>query len=56
MLMMPQVYIVIPMYPEGDPSSVPSQEILHWQFRTMEAMYARIARWGHVEEPPKEKD
>ena len=37
------VYICIPMYPEGDPATVPSQEILRWQFRTMEAMYKRIA-------------
>jgi len=37
------VYVCIPMYPEGDPASVPSQEILRWQFRTMESMYKRIA-------------
>ena len=37
------VYICIPMYPEGDPTTVPSQEILRWQFRTIEAMYKRIA-------------
>ena len=36
-------YICIPMYPEGDPTTVPSQEILRWQFRTIEAMYKRIA-------------
>ena len=35
-------YICIPMYPEGDPVSTPSQEILRWQFRTIESMYARI--------------
>jgi len=35
-------YIVIPMFPEGDPTSAPSQEILHWQYLTMEAMYLRI--------------
>ena len=34
-------YVCIPMYPEGDPASVPSQEILRWQFRTIESMYAR---------------
>ena len=38
-------YIVIPMYPEGDPTTKPSQEILFWQFKTMEAMYRRI---GHA--------
>jgi len=36
-------YICIPMYPEGDPASVPSQEILRWQFRTMQSMLKRIA-------------
>ena len=35
-------YVVIPMFPEGDPTSAPSQEILHWQHLTMEAMYLRI--------------
>ena len=35
-------YVCIPMYPEGDPVSTPSQEILRWQFRTIESMYARI--------------
>lgn len=38
------VYVTIPMYPEGDPASIPSQEILHWQFRTQEMMYKRIWR------------
>ena len=38
------VYVTIPMYPEGDPSSTPSQEIIRWQFRTMEMMYKRIHR------------
>ena len=35
-------YVCIPMYPEGDPTTTPSQEILRWQFRTIESMYARI--------------
>ena len=38
-----QVYICIPMYPEGDPSSDASQEILYWQHCTMAAMYQRVA-------------
>jgi len=38
-----KVYIVIPMFPEGDPSSAAIQEILFWQYRTMETMYRRIA-------------
>lgn len=25
------VYIIIPMWPEGDPKSGPMQEILYWQ-------------------------
>ena len=38
-----KVYVCIPMYPEGDPSSAASQEILYWQWSTMEAMYTKIA-------------
>ena len=30
------------MYPEGDPASDASQEILYWQRCTMEVMYKRI--------------
>ena len=37
-----KVYIVVPMFPEGDPSSAPSQEILFWQYKTMESMYKRV--------------
>ena len=36
-------YVVIPMFPEGDPSGVLVQEMLYWQTRTMEMMYSRIA-------------
>ena len=36
-------YITIPMYPEGDPTSIPSQEILYWQRCTMDAMYSKVA-------------
>ena len=35
-------YIVIPMFPEGDPASAPIQEILFWQYKTMEMMYQRV--------------
>ena len=35
-------YIVIPMFPEGDPASAPIQEILFWQYKTMEMMYLRV--------------
>ena len=36
-------YIMIPMFPEGDPASAPIQEILYWQTRTIEMMYSRVA-------------
>jgi len=38
------VYVTIPMYPEGDPCSTPSQEIIRWQFRTIEMIYKRVYR------------
>ena len=38
-----KVYILIPMFPEGDPTSMASQEILYWQFKTIQSMYRRIA-------------
>ena len=41
------VYVTIPMYPEGDPASTPSQEIIRWQFRTMEMIYKRV--WRAIE-------
>ena len=37
-------YILIPMFPEGDPASAPVAEILFWQFRTMQAMYQNIVK------------
>lgn len=37
------VYVIVPMFPEGDPASGPVQEILHWQHRTMSMMYRNIA-------------
>ena len=39
-----RVYILVPMFPEGDPTTTPVQEILFWQFKTMQCMYERIAR------------
>eukprot|EP00191_Tetraselmis_sp_GSL018_P011369 CAMPEP_0177615672 /NCGR_PEP_ID=MMETSP0419_2-20121207/23614_1 /TAXON_ID=582737 /ORGANISM="Tetraselmis sp., Strain GSL018" /LENGTH=590 /DNA_ID=CAMNT_0019113413 /DNA_START=47 /DNA_END=1816 /DNA_ORIENTATION=+ len=36
-------YIVIPMFPEGDPESESVQAILHFQKNTMESMYRMIA-------------
>ena len=35
-------YIMIPMFPEGDPASAPIQEILYWQTRTIEMMYKKV--------------
>ena len=35
-------YIVIPMFPEGDPGSLLVQEQLYWQTRTIEMMYKRV--------------
>lgn len=35
-------YIVVPLHPEGDPASAPTQEILAWQRRTMAMMYSRV--------------
>lgn len=37
-------YIVIPMFPEGNPADVVTQEILHWQFHTIEMMYKMIGK------------
>ncbi|OIV94369.1 hypothetical protein TanjilG_25431 [Lupinus angustifolius] len=36
------VYVVIPMWPEGVPTSVSTQRILFWQFKTMQMMYETI--------------
>ncbi|KAM4128992.1 hypothetical protein ACJW30_02G211100 [Castanea mollissima] len=38
------VYIVLPMWPEGDPTSAAMQEILFWQGLTMKMMYDIVAR------------
>ncbi|KAL9358498.1 hypothetical protein Peur_046621 [Populus x canadensis] len=37
------VYVVIPMWPEGVPTSASVQEILFWQGQTMQMMYEVIA-------------
>ncbi|XP_027336367.1 phospholipase D alpha 4-like isoform X1 [Abrus precatorius] len=36
------VYIVIPMWPEGEPESEPVQDILHWTRETISMMYRLI--------------
>ncbi|KAL6011807.1 hypothetical protein ACLOJK_002273 [Asimina triloba] len=38
------VYVVIPLWPEGIPSSAAVQEILFWQNRTMQMMYDIVAK------------
>ncbi|KAK6137629.1 hypothetical protein DH2020_028555 [Rehmannia glutinosa] len=38
------VYILIPMWPEGVPTSTPTQRILFWQYNTMQMMYETIYR------------
>uniref|UniRef100_A0A5B7C2A1 Phospholipase D n=1 Tax=Davidia involucrata TaxID=16924 RepID=A0A5B7C2A1_DAVIN len=38
------VYVVIPMWPEGVPSSSSVQEILYWQGQTMQMMYEIVAQ------------
>ncbi|ESQ38294.1 hypothetical protein EUTSA_v10028438mg [Eutrema salsugineum] len=35
-------YIVIPMWPEGDPTTIPMQRILYYQHKTMQMMYQTI--------------
>ncbi|TXG59864.1 hypothetical protein EZV62_014437 [Acer yangbiense] len=37
------VYIIIPMWPEGDPKKESVQEILYWQSQTMQMMYSVVA-------------
>ncbi|WVZ51178.1 hypothetical protein U9M48_002343 [Paspalum notatum var. saurae] len=38
-----RVYVVVPMWPEGEPESASTQAILDWQRRTMEMMYRDVA-------------
>ncbi|BAT99932.1 hypothetical protein VIGAN_10147600 [Vigna angularis var. angularis] len=38
------VYVVLPMWPEGDPKTGAMQEILFWQGQTMQTMYNVVAR------------
>eukprot|EP01094_Clydonella_sp_ATCC50884_P012634 TRINITY_DN2290_c0_g1_i2.p1 TRINITY_DN2290_c0_g1~~TRINITY_DN2290_c0_g1_i2.p1 ORF type:complete len:955 (+),score=336.28 TRINITY_DN2290_c0_g1_i2:60-2867(+) len=37
-------YVVMPYFPEGDPATVPLQEIMRWQHHTQEMMYHVIAK------------
>ena len=36
------VYVILPLYPEGVPTDGAVQEILYWQYKTIEMMYSRI--------------
>jgi len=38
------VYVVVPMYPEGEPKSAPVQTMLVWQWETMSMMYKMVAQ------------
>ncbi|KAK1440542.1 hypothetical protein QVD17_06371 [Tagetes erecta] len=38
------VYVVIPMWPEGIPTSATMQEILYWQSQTMQMMYGVVTQ------------
>ncbi|KAJ8766136.1 hypothetical protein K2173_021653 [Erythroxylum novogranatense] len=46
-------YILIPMWPEGDPANAPTQRILFWQHKTMQMMYQII--YNALEEVGLEK-
>ncbi|KAH9602850.1 hypothetical protein KSS87_017874, partial [Heliosperma pusillum] len=35
-------YVIIPMWPEGDPKGLAMQRILFWQYKTMQMMYGII--------------
>ncbi|KAI7738074.1 hypothetical protein M8C21_018063 [Ambrosia artemisiifolia] len=48
------VYIVIPMWPEGNPTNTAAQRILVWQHNTMKMMYEVI--YNALEETGLEKD
>mmetsp|Transcript_27391 Transcript_27391/g.76542 ORF Transcript_27391/g.76542 Transcript_27391/m.76542 type:complete len:576 (+) Transcript_27391:41-1768(+) len=37
-------YIIVPMFPEGEPATIGMQAMLHWQFYTVSMMYDRIAK------------
>ncbi|KAJ1296522.1 hypothetical protein BS78_01G307700 [Paspalum vaginatum] len=37
-------YIVVPMWPEGNPTGAATQRILYWQHKTMQMMYETIYR------------
>jgi len=39
-----KVYILLPMYSEGVPDSTAVQDVIGWQFRTIQMMYKEIAK------------
>ncbi|KAK4487448.1 hypothetical protein RD792_005913 [Penstemon davidsonii] len=48
------VYVIVPMWPEGVPTSTPTQRILFWQYNTMQMMYETI--YKALEEVGLEKE
>jgi len=44
-------YVLIPMFPEGDPNGTAGQEILLYQHRTVDSMYRRITKAIHAHQP-----
>nr|XP_043625159.1 phospholipase D alpha 1-like [Erigeron canadensis] len=52
-----RVYVVLPMWPEGEPESASVQAILDWQRRTMQMMYTDIIhalKAKHIVANPKD--
>jgi len=39
-----RVCVVIPLHLEGNPKSLQVQEMLHWQFNTIQMMYHKIGK------------
>eukprot|EP01054_Gregarina_sp_Poly1_P004461 Gregarina_sp_Poly_1__4460@NODE_23_length_20322_cov_242_373192_g21_i0_p3_GENE_NODE_23_length_20322_cov_242_373192_g21_i0NODE_23_length_20322_cov_242_373192_g21_i0_p3_ORF_typecomplete_len839_score93_14PLDc_2/PF13091_6/9_8PLDc_2/PF13091_6/5_5e18PLDc/PF00614_22/5_6e03PLDc/PF00614_22/1e07PLDc/PF00614_22/2_8e06PLD_C/PF12357_8/4_8e16C2/PF00168_30/4_8e09APH/PF01636_23/1_1e02APH/PF01636_23/1_2Arc/PF03869_14/1_1e02Arc/PF03869_14/13Arc/PF03869_14/4_9e03_NODE_23_length_20322_cov_242_373192_g21_i028485364 len=50
------VYVLTPLYPEGVPSSMTVQEILYWQYQTVNMMYrtigAKLTQMGETSSCP----
>ncbi|KAH3743817.1 Phospholipase D gamma 1 [Pelomyxa schiedti] len=50
-----RVFVVIPLFPEGNPETAALQEILHWEYKTMHMMYHNIAKALHEAKKQKQK-
>eukprot|EP01063_Lacrimia_lanifica_P039139 TRINITY_DN8522_c0_g2_i1.p1 TRINITY_DN8522_c0_g2~~TRINITY_DN8522_c0_g2_i1.p1 ORF type:complete len:826 (+),score=355.88 TRINITY_DN8522_c0_g2_i1:43-2520(+) len=46
------VYVCIPLFPEGLPETAAMQEVIYWEFRTMEMMYRIITDHLNVRRMP----